>query len=209
MSGDSGATAFPEEDNLFHWVGTITGAPETVYDGHTYRLSIKFPADYPFTAPTIKFLTPCYHPNVDQYGDICLDILKERWSAAYSASTVLTSLRSLLSDPNNDSPLNVEAANLWDNTAEYERVLARKYAEAQEQESGSDDKHSDNDNANGSNTNDHANTAEVGRKWYQGSCDHDELDNNDTAYNDDATFSAVDASTVGGHCTKLQEEVAR
>ena len=25
-----------------------------------------FPADYPFKAPTVRFDTPCFHPNVDQ-----------------------------------------------------------------------------------------------------------------------------------------------
>ena len=35
-------------------------------------------ADYPFKAPTVRFETACFHPNVDQYGNICLDILKAR-----------------------------------------------------------------------------------------------------------------------------------
>ena len=26
----------------------------------------------------MTFITPCFHPNVDQYGNICLDILKVR-----------------------------------------------------------------------------------------------------------------------------------
>ena len=118
MSGDQCATAFPQGDNLFEWVGTLTGADGTVYEGLTYKLSLKFPADYPYTAPTIKFTTPCFHPNVDQYWNICLDILKEKWSAAYSVSTILLSLRSLLGEPNNDSPLNGYAAQIWDNQEE-------------------------------------------------------------------------------------------
>ena len=72
------------------------GAPGTVYEGLKYKLDLTFPADYPYTAPTIKFITPCFHPNVDQFGNICLDILKEKWSAAYSVQTILLSLRSLL-----------------------------------------------------------------------------------------------------------------
>ena len=44
----------------------------------------------------MKFETPCFHPNVDTYGNICLDILKEKWSAAYSVHSVLVSLQSLL-----------------------------------------------------------------------------------------------------------------
>jgi ubiquitin-protein ligase len=38
---------------------------------------------YPYQSPTVKFATPCFHPNVDTHGNICLDILKEKWSALY------------------------------------------------------------------------------------------------------------------------------
>lgn len=77
-SGDAGISAFPEGDNIFNWVGTIKGSAGTVYEGLNYKLSLKFPTDYPFKAPVVRFETPCFHPNVDQYGNICLDILKVR-----------------------------------------------------------------------------------------------------------------------------------
>ena len=107
-------------------MGTILGAEETVYEKFKFKLSISFPKDYPFSPPTIKFTTPCFHPNVDTHGNICLDILKDKWSASYSVSTILVSLRSLLSDPNNDSPLNSQAANLWHNKDEFKRILEEK-----------------------------------------------------------------------------------
>ena len=96
MSGTSGVTAFPKGENLNEWTATINGADKTVYEGLEYKLEMKFPADYPYSAPTVKFVTPCFHPNVDQYGNICLDILKDKWSAAYSVQTILVSLQSLL-----------------------------------------------------------------------------------------------------------------
>lgn len=131
MAGDNDATAFPDGDNLFTWLGTITGGLGTVYEGLKFKLAIKFPADYPYSPPTIKFTTPCFHPNVDTYGNICLDILKEKWSATFSVATILQSLRSLLGDPNNDSPLNGYAAQLWDQQEEYKAVLLKKYQEAE------------------------------------------------------------------------------
>jgi len=131
MSGNKAITAFPDGDNLFSWSGNLLGADGTVYEGLSYKLSLKFPAEYPFSAPTIKFVTPCFHPNVDTHGNICLDILKEKWSAAYSVETILVSLRSLLGEPNNDSPLNSYAAQLWDNQEEYLAVNQQKYREAQ------------------------------------------------------------------------------
>ena len=43
-----------------------------VYEGLTFKLLLKFPTSYPFEAPQVTFSTPCFHPNVDQYGNICL-----------------------------------------------------------------------------------------------------------------------------------------
>ena len=126
---DPNATAFPDGDSLFSWSGSVTGAPGTVYEGLKYKLTIQFPANYPYAPPTIKFLN-CWHPNVDQHGNICLDILKDKWSATYSVTTMLQSLRSLLSDPNNESPLNAAAAQLWPHAAEYRATVVKKYHEA-------------------------------------------------------------------------------
>ena len=67
-----------------------------VYEGLTFKLSLKFPTSYPYEAPQVTFVTPCFHPNVDQYGNICLDILKEKWSAVYNVRTILLSIQSLL-----------------------------------------------------------------------------------------------------------------
>ena len=42
-SADAGVSAFPEGDSLFSWVGTIHGAAGTVYEGLSYKLSLRFP----------------------------------------------------------------------------------------------------------------------------------------------------------------------
>uniref|UniRef100_A0A672ZLQ6 Ubiquitin-conjugating enzyme E2 C n=1 Tax=Sphaeramia orbicularis TaxID=375764 RepID=A0A672ZLQ6_9TELE len=115
MSGDKGISAFPESDNLFKWRGTIEGPRGTVYEGLQFRLSLEFPGGYPYRAPDVKFVTPCFHPNVDEQGFICLDILKDKWSALYDVRSILLSIQSLLGEPNNESPLNPTAAELWDN----------------------------------------------------------------------------------------------
>ncbi|ONK77039.1 uncharacterized protein A4U43_C02F2470 [Asparagus officinalis] len=127
MSANQGVSAFPEGENIFSWIGTIVGGIGTPYDGLSYKLSLRFPLDYPFKPPQVKFETPCFHPNVDQYGNICLDILQDMWSSAYDCRTILLSIQSLLGEPNVDSPLNSYAATLWSNQEEYKKMVHKQY----------------------------------------------------------------------------------
>lgn len=122
-----GITAFPDDENMAVWTATIAGPDDTPYANLTFKLSMEFVATYPYAAPTVLFKTPIYHPNVDFSGRICLDILKDKWSAVINIQAVLLSLQSLLGEPNNSSPLNGQAAELWDkDPAEFQRqVLAR------------------------------------------------------------------------------------
>lgn len=127
ISNLSGISAFPDGENIFKWVGTITGPDSTAYSGQKYKLQLEFTNSYPYSAPVVKFLTPCFHPNVDLSGIICLDILKDKWSALYDVTTILLSIQSLLGEPNNDSPLNVQASTMWPNQEEYKKYLDTFY----------------------------------------------------------------------------------
>lgn len=124
---DKGISAFPESENLFKWIGTINGPLDTVYTGHKYKLSLEFPNSYPYAPPVVKFLTPCFHPNVDGCGSICLDILKDKWTALYDVRTILLSIQSLLAEPNTQSPLNQQASYLWNNQPAYKKYLDEFY----------------------------------------------------------------------------------
>ncbi|KAG0524261.1 hypothetical protein BDA96_07G195600 [Sorghum bicolor] len=132
MGGDPGVSAFPDPDgdSMLHWVGTIAGSAGTPYEGTSYRLALAFTAEYPYKPPQVRFDTPCFHPNVDVHGNICLDILQDKWSSAYDVRTVLLSIQSLLGEPNNDSPLNTQAAALWANQEEFRKMVQKLYKPA-------------------------------------------------------------------------------
>ena len=115
------------EKDYYNWNATITGPQESPYENGIFNLTISFPPNYPFKAPSIKFKTPIYHPNISKSGEICLDILKEQWSPALSISKVLLSICSLLTDPNPDDPLRPSVAELYiKNKVEYD-LNAREY----------------------------------------------------------------------------------
>ncbi|XP_066230437.1 ubiquitin-conjugating enzyme E2 C-like [Saccopteryx leptura] len=99
-----------------------------VYEDLRYKLFLAFPRGYPYCAPTVKFLTPCSHPNVDTQGNFCLDILKDKWSALYDVRTIVLSIQSLLGEPNPDSSLNTHAVQLWKSPADFKKYLQETYA---------------------------------------------------------------------------------
>jgi len=120
----SGISGAPQENNILHWHAVIFGPEDTPWEGGTFKLSLHFTEDYPNKAPQVKFLSKMFHPNVYADGAICLDILQNQWSPIYDIAAILTSIQSLLCDPNPNSPANSEAARLFqENKREYNRKV--------------------------------------------------------------------------------------
>ena len=87
---------------------------------------MKFPLDYPYSPPSIRFITKVWHPNVYENGDLCISILHppvddpqsgelpcERWNPTQNVRTILLSVISLLNEPNTFSPANVDASVMY------------------------------------------------------------------------------------------------
>ena len=76
---------------------------------------MNFPSNYPIAPPKVTFLTRIYHPSIRDNGEICLEILKEKWTLSmtvhdssalvYILLVVLMAIVSLLADPSHESPL--------------------------------------------------------------------------------------------------------
>lgn len=120
-------SAGPINNNLFEWEAVILGQLGTPYEGGIFKLNISIPSNYPFKPPIIIFTTKIYHPNINNAGNICLDILKNQWSPALTISKILLSICSLLSDPNPNDPLVPEIANILKNNPELYFKTAKEW----------------------------------------------------------------------------------
>ena len=120
-------SAGPVNDDFYNWEANIIGPSNSVYQGAIFKLKINIPENYPFKPPKIKFVTPIYHPNINKFGDICLDTITTNWSPIMSIGKVLLSICSLLTDPNPDDPLEVEIAELYKNDREAYNRKARLF----------------------------------------------------------------------------------
>jgi ubiquitin-conjugating enzyme E2 D/E len=88
-----------DDDNMFQWQGTLLGPEDSPYVGGVFFLNIRFPANYPFKPPLVTFTTKIFHPNIHLSGWIGLDMLGDTWTPAYTISTILLSICSVLSSP--------------------------------------------------------------------------------------------------------------
>ncbi len=115
-------TILYEPDNMeVLWVKFKLG--RGYYKNQTHVLEIKLSTSahkYPITAPNVRFLTPCFHTNVNTQGSICLSILKENDPRNPEAWTIVCTLRAgvqaiflLLDLPNTESPFNENASKAW------------------------------------------------------------------------------------------------
>ncbi|CAF3517826.1 unnamed protein product [Rotaria socialis] len=113
----------PDQSDFFTWNVGIFGAPDTLFAGGYYKAILKFPFDYPYRPPTLRFLSNIWHPNVYPDGNVCISILHEpgedersgekaceRWSVAQNVRSILLSIISMLNEPNTSSPANIDAS---------------------------------------------------------------------------------------------------
>ncbi|KAL0095011.1 ubiquitin-conjugating enzyme [Phycomyces blakesleeanus] len=136
-SPPEGISATTVDEDLFNWRATINGPPNSVYKGGVFHLTIVFSHDYPFKPPIIKFITKIYHPNIDNDGSICIDLLKaDVWKPATKVHQVLGAIAYILEHPNPDDALVASVAEVYNtNQAKFVKLAqenVKKYATAQQ-----------------------------------------------------------------------------
>eukprot|EP01094_Clydonella_sp_ATCC50884_P017436 TRINITY_DN303_c0_g1_i1.p2 TRINITY_DN303_c0_g1~~TRINITY_DN303_c0_g1_i1.p2 ORF type:complete len:168 (-),score=40.80 TRINITY_DN303_c0_g1_i1:321-824(-) len=112
------------DDNIFEWDVLLEGPADTLYEGGYFKAKMVFPNDYPNSPPTFSFQPHgLWHPNVYwDTGAVCISILHAgeddtgyedaslRWSPLHTVESIVLSIQSMLSDINDESPANLDAA---------------------------------------------------------------------------------------------------
>ncbi|KAI5165670.1 ubiquitin-conjugating enzyme E2 A [Nematocida sp. ERTm5] len=114
--------AVPSKEDIMDWRAVIFGPEDTPFEDGVFELKLTFTESYPQHPPEISFISDMFHPNIYPNGELCLDILKNRWNSAYGIGQALLCIQSLLNDPNTNSPANSVASDLYlNNYVEYTR----------------------------------------------------------------------------------------
>jgi ubiquitin-conjugating enzyme E2 G1 len=96
----------------------------------------------------MTFVSEMWHPNVYEDGRVCISILHppgedeynsqesadERWRPILGVEQILVSVISMLSDPNDESPANLDAAVMWRNDrAAFKKKVRQVVRKSQEE----------------------------------------------------------------------------
>lgn len=143
---DGFSAGLVDDSNVFEWQVTIIGPPDTLYEGGFFNAIMSFPSNYPNSPPSVRFTSEMWHPNVYPDGRVCISILhapgddpngyelaSERWSPVHTVETILLSIISMLSGPNDESPANIDAAKEWrDHREDFKKKVSRIVRRSQE-----------------------------------------------------------------------------
>jgi len=137
-----------DDSNIFEWELLIMGPDSTPYEGGFFKASLVFPSDFPNMPPTMRFVSTMWHPNVYEDGKVCISILhppgedamnaqesaEERWRPILGVEQIIVSVISMLSDPNDESPANLDAAVMWRNDRKAFRKKVRQVVRASQED---------------------------------------------------------------------------
>ena len=107
---------YAEESTLMQW-DVVLSSPASdmgvLYAGGAWRLQIKFPTDYPDRAPTVHFVTPILHLNVNREGRVCHSVLDRDYYPELPMPFLLQMLVQMLVVPDADDPFHEELATWY------------------------------------------------------------------------------------------------
>jgi ubiquitin-conjugating enzyme E2 G1 len=134
----------PDMNNFLIWDVLLIGPPDSPFEGGIFKCQFKFTQLYPNKPPEFKFLTSLPHPNIYPDGRVCISILhegkdqwgyediSERWNPSHSVNSIIMSILSVISNPNFESPANIDISVMWKNNYnQYKQLVYNIVANSQ------------------------------------------------------------------------------
>ena len=122
-----GGIGGPINGDLKHWEVTIPGPPNTPFEGGRFRIEIILDDNYPNSTPKCRSLTKVFHPNISfSSGSICVKLLNN-WTNKGTICGIIVALYTLLKDPNQGSPLNTNANDLFNRDKQRYNQIAKSF----------------------------------------------------------------------------------
>ncbi|SBS91357.1 NEDD8-conjugating enzyme UBC12, putative (UBC12) [Plasmodium malariae] len=110
-----GVKLFQIDDTDLKEIGISITPKDSYFRNKTVEFLIKFKDSYPITPPKITCLSKIFHPNIDENGNVCLNILKLEWNPIINLQMLILGLLLLLNEPSTDDPFNKSAAEVFKN----------------------------------------------------------------------------------------------
>lgn len=94
---------------------------EGIYEGRTLSFLLKVPHGYPFKPPKLFCTDEVFHPNIDENGNVCMEILRLGWTPGYGLENILLNLHIIFLEVSGEDALNILAGDLF--RSDYDRFV--------------------------------------------------------------------------------------
>lgn len=90
--GNTMKLSFPNPDDILNFTLTIE-PDEGMYKGGVFHFTFAINQNFPHDPPKVKCTQKLYHPNIDQEGNVCLNILREDWKPVLNLNAAVVGLQ--------------------------------------------------------------------------------------------------------------------
>ena len=104
LTDDQCSVSIQETNNDRFFISLQVLPNDGPYKGGKFDFVIKLCYRFPSVAPDLRCLTPIFHPNIDDCGEICLSLLDE-WTCDNTLEDCVQGILFLLYNPNLEDPL--------------------------------------------------------------------------------------------------------
>lgn len=104
----------PGNDRLASVIEYTMDVREGIYEGRMLRFELRIPHGYPFSPPKLLCMDRVFHPNIDGDGNVCMEILRLRWTPGHGLENIFVNLHVIFLEISGKDALNTVAGDLFE-----------------------------------------------------------------------------------------------